>query len=89
MAGEHEDSHGGGVHDGNTERLMKYWAEGRGAIKIRWGEGGDFDRCRTHLGKFVGPEMVDGLCANLHHRAIGIWPATHAREIREAEGRTR
>lgn len=26
----------------NTERLMKYWAEGPGAIKIKWGVPGDF-----------------------------------------------
>ena len=59
----------------NTERLMRYWAEGAGAAKIRWGVGGEFDRCRMHLGKYVqSPEMLDGLCANLHHRATGAWP---------------
>lgn len=58
----------------NTERLMKYWAEGKGAAKIRWGVGGDFDRCRAELGKYVGPEVLDGLCSNLHKRATGARP---------------
>lgn len=57
-----------------TERLMTYWAEGEGAAKIGWGTPGDFDRCRLELGKYVNPGQVDGLCANLHHRATGAWP---------------
>lgn len=69
----------------DTARLMRYWAEGEGAVKIGWGAPGDFDRCVLELGKYVGPTVVKGLCANLHHRALGIWPATHAKEIRDAE----
>lgn len=74
-------------HPADTERLMTYWAEGPGAAKIAWGTPNDFDRCVVELGKYVGPGVVKGLCANLHHRALGIWPATHAKEIRDAEGR--
>jgi hypothetical protein len=33
-----------------------------------------FNRCRVELSKYVGPKVVDGLCANLHHRATGAWP---------------
>jgi len=58
----------------NTERLMRYWAEGPGAAKIRWGVAGDFDRCRLHLGKYVSPGQLDGLCSNLHQRATGARP---------------
>lgn len=58
----------------NTERLMHYWAEGEGAAKIAWGSDGDFARCELELGKYVGPNVVKGLCANLHHRATGAWP---------------
>ena len=58
----------------STERLMRYWSQGAGAAKINWGVGGDFDRCRAQLGKYVGPGMLDGLCANLHKRATGAWP---------------
>lgn len=58
----------------DTERLMRYWAHGEGAAKIGWGVDGDFDRCVLHLSKYVGPGVVKGLCANLHHRATGAWP---------------
>lgn len=58
----------------NTERLMRYWTEGEGAAKIAWGEPGDFDRCVLQLGEHVSPSIVKGLCANLHHRALGVWP---------------
>jgi hypothetical protein len=58
----------------STEKLMRYWSEGPGAAKIGWSTPGDFDRCRVELGKYVGPAIVDGLCANLHHRATGAWP---------------
>ena len=57
-----------------TERLMEYWAHGEGALKIQWGEPHDFDRCVVELGKHVSPSIVKGLCANLHHRALGVWP---------------
>jgi HK97 family phage prohead protease len=59
-----------------TERLHRYWVHGEGAAKIRWGEGGDFDRCVMHLGKFM--KDPKGYCAKAHHEALGIWPATHA-----------
>lgn len=58
----------------NTERLMRYWAEGPGAAKIRWGEKDDFYRCEAELGKYVSPEQVKGLCSNLHQRATGFRP---------------
>jgi hypothetical protein len=66
----------------STERLMHYWAEGEGRAKIQWGVPGDFDRCLVELGKYVGPDIVKGLCANLHHRATGGWPG-HAPGIEE------
>lgn len=70
-----------------TERLKRYWTEGPGAVKIAWGTPGDYDRCVVEVGKYMSPETAHGYCANLHHRATGIWPATHAKLIREAEGR--
>ena len=59
-----------------TERLHEYWVHGEGAAKIRWGEGGDFDRCVLHLGKFI--KDPQGYCNLAHHAALGIYPATHA-----------
>jgi len=64
----------------NTQRLMEYWAHGEGAAKIRWGVPGDFDRCVTHLAKYVPPTMVKGLCSNLHVRATGARPGHAASE---------
>jgi hypothetical protein len=72
----------------NTERLMHYWAFGAGRAKINWGVPGDFDRCVTELGKYVGPGIVKGLCANLHHRATGGWPG-HAPGAEEAEAKAK
>ena len=69
-----------GDGDGDAERLRIYWAHGEGAAKIRWGTPGDFDRCVSHLRKHMpGPDLAEGYCNLLHHRALGIWPATHAK----------
>lgn len=54
--------------------LEAYWAKGKGAAKIRWGTGGDFDRCRRALAKYLRPDQVSGACANLHRVATGTWP---------------
>jgi hypothetical protein len=61
---------------GNEETLIRYWTEGEGAAKIRWGEPGDFDRCVTEVTKDAHGKVpeVKGYCANLHHRALGVWP---------------
>lgn len=67
----------------STERLMHYWADGAGRAKLQWGVPGDFDRCVVELGKYVGPGIVKGLCANLHHRATGGWPG-HAPGVEQA-----
>lgn len=65
--------------------LESFWVHGRGAAEVRWGEPGDFDRCVSHMrDKVRDPE---GLCATYHHKALGYWPATHARMVRKAEGK--
>jgi SPP1 gp7 family putative phage head morphogenesis protein len=71
---------------GNAETLRQYWtheAHGgpthfAGAEKIRWGQPGDFDRCVSLVGEYMDADKVKGYCANMHHRALGYWPATHA-----------
>jgi hypothetical protein len=72
----------------STERLMNYWAAGKGRAKINWGVPGDFDRCVVELGKYVGPGIVKGLCANLHKRATGGWPG-HAPGAEQAMAKAR
>jgi HK97 family phage prohead protease len=59
-----------------TERLHEYWVHGEGAAKIRWGDGGDYDRCVLHLGKYLSDPH--GYCADAHKAATGMWPAQHA-----------
>lgn len=66
----------------NVERLKAYWAEGEGAAKIGWGVPGDFDRCIAQVQTAVTdggkpplpPNMIKGLCAELHKRATGATP---------------
>lgn len=70
----------------DTERVMRYWAEGVGAIKIRWGEPDDWYRCVHELEKYVGPGEVKGLCENLHVRATGMTTAEHSKMINAAKG---
>ncbi|MGH3505281.1 MAG: hypothetical protein ACRDQA_30970 [Nocardioidaceae bacterium] len=57
----------------STRRLKRYWTHGKGAAKIRWGEPHDFYRCVKQVHKYLGPRSK-GYCANLHHRALGVWP---------------
>jgi hypothetical protein len=58
------------------DQLGAYWTRGAGAAKIGWGTSGSFNRCVRLLGPKVGGEIdVKGLCANLHKRATGEWPA--------------
>lgn len=68
-----------------TDRLKRYWTTGAGGAQIAWGSPGDFDRCVALVGKHLSDPQ--GYCAERHHDALGIWPATHAKEIRDAEGR--
>lgn len=77
---------GEAAHPMDTERLNAYWAEGAGAAKIRWGEPGDFDRCRVEMTKVGVPtKMIPGHCANLHKRATGAWPG-HAPSEQKPKG---
>jgi hypothetical protein len=70
-----KDGPGWITHPKATGRIRRYWVRGKGAAKIRWGQPGDFNRCRKQLGKYVqNPEWLAGLCANMHKEAIGIWP---------------
>lgn len=69
-----EDGPGWLTHPVDTERLRRYWSKGKGALKIRWGVPGDFNRCRMHLAKYIKPEFLNGYCANRHYDALGFWP---------------
>jgi hypothetical protein len=80
-----KDGPGWITHPVATSRIRRYWVRGTGAGKIGWGRGGDFYRCRNQLRKYVAnPDWLDGLCANMHKEATGIWPGQHdAHSIRQ------
>lgn len=57
---------------GSDRGLREYWTHGEGALKIRWGTPGDFNRCVRHLGKYV--RDPEGLCNEYHTEAVGAPP---------------
>ena len=66
---------------GNAERLRRYWTRGKGALKIRWGQPGDWSRCVRHLAKYLGPR-AKGYCQLRHKEALGFYTSTHAKRER-------
>jgi hypothetical protein len=58
---------------GNATTLKRYWGQGAGAARIRWGTPGDFTRCSRQLSKYLGPR-AKGYCARLHREQTGAWP---------------
>lgn len=59
------------------QQLIEYWTRGKGAIKIRWGQEGDFKRCVRALRRYF-PKNPEGLCNRLHVRATGKAPGKAA-----------
>jgi hypothetical protein len=72
-----QDGPGWLTHPVDTDRLRDYWTKGPGAAKIGWGTGGDFNRCRMQLAKYIKPNHLSGYCANRHKDALGFWPGEH------------
>jgi hypothetical protein len=78
-----KDGPGWITHPKATSQIRRYWVRGKGAAKIRWGQPGDFNRCRRQLAKYVqNPEWLAGLCANMHFEALKFWPASHGKNRR-------
>jgi 8-oxo-dGTP pyrophosphatase MutT (NUDIX family) len=59
---------------GGAENLRKWYVEGEGAVKIRWGTPGDFNRCVRIAGKHMTPDHAKGYCALRHREATGTYP---------------
>jgi hypothetical protein len=57
---------------GNAENLRRYWTQGKGALKIRWGTPGDWTRCVRYLSKYMGPR-AKGYCQLRHKEATGVY----------------
>lgn len=69
---EAEDEFAAGQAFQSDAKLRQYWIRGAGAAKIRWNTPGDFTRCVRQLRKYV--RDPEGLCAEYHHEATGMWP---------------
>jgi 8-oxo-dGTP pyrophosphatase MutT (NUDIX family) len=77
------------VEKGAARTLREYWTRhGHGgpthyafADAIKWGTDGDFMRCVALVTEHahMTPDQAKGYCNNLHHEALGYWPAQHAR----------
>lgn len=57
---------------GDIDDIFEYWIEGPGAIKIAWGEPGDWSRCVRHISKYVGSSS-NGICAMLAKEVSESW----------------
>lgn len=71
----------GEAGDVRARHLIRWYNEGADG-QIPWGSPGDFDACVAVAGRHMDREKAKGFCANRHHDALGIWPATHAAELR-------
>jgi phage head maturation protease len=58
----------------SVRRLKRWYTHGQGAVQIRWGTPGDFNRCVRIASKHMPPGQAKGFCANLHKEALGVWP---------------
>jgi hypothetical protein len=63
---------------GNANTLRRFWESPKSGI--RWGTGGDFNRCVRRVGKYLRDPK--GYCALRHKRATGMWPSQHAAKSR-------
>lgn len=70
-----------------TRRIHSYWTTpGQpGYAKIAWGTGGDFNRCRVEVGKYLAKSgdarFINQTCAQWHKDALGYYPSTHAKML--------
>ena len=70
----------------SNAKLHAYWTVGEGGVgKVRWGTPGDWERCHTHLTKYVGSEQAKRMCANYHHEMTGTWPGSDLNRVRSGK----
>ncbi len=82
------------THPEETRRIHAYWTQpGQpGFIKVGWGSGGDFNRCRALVGEKIAtnsPEdtrYLNQICTQWHHDALGTWPGEHKAAADTLEG---
>ena len=57
---------------GGAGKLRRYWTQGKGALKIRWGTKGDWRRCYRQLFRYMGPRAA-GYCQLRHGEKTGLF----------------
>lgn len=77
-----------GRRGGDAQTLRDYWTRGKGAATIGWGTPGDFNRCVSELGKYMGPR-ARGYCQLRHIAATGMSTSQHAKMMRGGRGKRR
>jgi len=82
----------GSMADSETRRDFRQWLSVDVALRDvvsveRRSFSGHVYDLSTDTGVFTAETLVSGPCNLRHHDALGIWPATHAKDIREAEGK--
>lgn len=90
---ESKASTAAGGHGSMPPQLRKWALTGAGAAKIRWGEGGDYNRCvvtfeqvaAKHPDSGLTERKIHGMCGNLHEQALGISTAEHAKLLRAGD----
>lgn len=73
---------------GMPHQWIDYWIHKEGAAAIQWGVDGDFRRCEVAVNAKVtehgrpplSPNVIAGLCAELHVLATGATPGHAASE---------
>lgn len=69
---------------GNAASLIKWYDAGAEGT-IGWGTDGDYARCVTVASAHMTETQAKGFCNLRHKEATGIYPATHAKLVREAK----
>jgi 8-oxo-dGTP pyrophosphatase MutT (NUDIX family) len=72
--------------DFRARHLIRWYNAGADG-RIPWGSPGDFDACVAVASEHMDPSKAKGFCAERHHDALGIWPATHAAHERAHVGK--
>lgn len=87
MASAEVKAGGADRNRGQAEQLRRWYVHGGGAAEIRWGEGGDWQRCVDIAAKHMTPENARGYCELRHQEATGMTTSQHAAKDRAAHGK--
>ena len=76
MDGTQETTTASGFSGGpNEKHLRRFWIQGKGSSKVRWGSSGDMERCIEKMSIHLGPR-AQAFCATLKKDAVGSWESS-------------